>query len=306
MRSIRLEALDLNLLKLFVAVADTGSVSHAAVRVGLTQPSASNALSRLRHALDDPLFLRERSGMVPTRYAAAVLPTVRKALDGVIEALAEASHFDPAQSRRSFRLSLSGLGEALFLPQLTRALFDEAPHIRLQNDPVPLTALPDALHHGQIDLALGLLALDGPDIGVMALHAEEYVAISGPDAAPLPDTAEALRASRLVIAAPATTYAAEVTAILSRHGLGGNVALYLREFTALPELLHDNRFLAIVPSGYARMLARAGRARILPGSLGSSGSPVTMVWSRRAETDPGFRWFRDRVGACLRTTPPVG
>ncbi|PWE29641.1 hypothetical protein C4N9_07815 [Pararhodobacter marinus] len=297
MKSIRLETLDLNLLKLFVAVAETGSVSQAALRVGLTQPAASNALSRLRHALGDPLFRRERHGMMPTRYASAVLPSVRAALDGVIGALSEASHFDPAQSRRCFRLSLSGLGEALFLPALVRTLFDEAPHIRIQNDPVAAPDLAEALHQGQIDLALGLLALDGPEIGVRALHSEDYVALTGPHDGPLPATDKALRDSRLVVAAPAATYAAEVTAILARRGLGGNVAVCLRDVSALPDLLLDDRFLAIVPRAYATRLARAGRARMLPGSLGSSNAPVTMIWSLRAESDPGFRWFRDRVTA---------
>lgn len=304
MKSIKLESLDLNLLKLFVAIAETGSVSRAASSVGLTQPAASNALSRLRLSLGDPLFLRDRSGMVPTRYTTAVLPAVRSSLGGVIEALAEASHFDPAQSRRCFRLSLSGLGEAIFLPRIVDTLFDEAPHISLQNNPVPLALLAETLQRGEIDLALGLIALDAPEIGVMPLYEERYVAVAGPGTGPLPDSLDALRNERLVVAAPAATYATEITAILARTGLAANVALYLREFTALPELLGTNRFLAIAPSGYGEMLARGGRARVLDVPLGSAGSPVTMLWSKRAESDPGLRWFRDRVSASLHAIPP--
>jgi len=303
MKSIKLEALDLNLLKLFVAIAETGSVSRAALKVGLTQPAASNALSRLRLSLGDPLFLRDRSGMVPTRYTTAVLPAVRAALESVMEALGEASRFDPAQSRRCFRLSLSGLGEAIFLPQIVDSLFAEAPHISLQNNPVPLSLLAESLQRGEIDLALGLIALDAPDVGVMPLYEERYVVVAGPGIGPLPDTLEALRRERLVVAAPAATYASEITAILARTGLSANVALYLREFSALPELLGSGRFLAIAPGGYGEMLARAGRARVLPVPLGSAGSPVTMLWSTRAEADPGLRWFRDRVSACLRPAP---
>ncbi len=80
-----------------------------------------------------------------------------------------------------------------------------------------------------------------------------------------------------VVAAPAATSASEITAILARTGFSANVALYLREFAALPERLGSGRFLAIAPGGHGEMLARAGRARVLTVPLGSAGSPVTML-----------------------------
>ena len=40
----RINQIDLNLLRLFAAVYDTGSVSKAAERLGISQPAASNGL----------------------------------------------------------------------------------------------------------------------------------------------------------------------------------------------------------------------------------------------------------------------
>lgn len=53
-----LRGFDLNLLIVFEAVYTAGNVSHAAKRLGLSQPTLSNSLNRLRELLDDPLFVR--------------------------------------------------------------------------------------------------------------------------------------------------------------------------------------------------------------------------------------------------------
>ena len=48
---MNIETLDLNLLRLFDAIWRRRSVSQAAEELGLSQPAASQALSRLRHQL---------------------------------------------------------------------------------------------------------------------------------------------------------------------------------------------------------------------------------------------------------------
>ena len=58
---------DLNLLKVFEALMTEGTVTRAAQKLSLTQPSVSNALWRLRETYGDPLFVR--SGTVWTQQA---------------------------------------------------------------------------------------------------------------------------------------------------------------------------------------------------------------------------------------------
>jgi len=49
---------DLNLLRVLSVIAETGSVSRAAEKLGMSQPGLSSALARLRERLQDPLFVR--------------------------------------------------------------------------------------------------------------------------------------------------------------------------------------------------------------------------------------------------------
>src|SRR5215510_3927128 len=110
--------LDLNLLRAFDAVLRDGSVTAAAARLGLSQPAMSNALSRLRRLLGDPLFMRTPGGMRPTAFAQQLAAPVRQALDLIHATLLAQPGFDPRTSQRAFRLQLSDVGEIVFLPPL--------------------------------------------------------------------------------------------------------------------------------------------------------------------------------------------
>jgi DNA-binding transcriptional LysR family regulator len=58
---------DLQLLRLFVAVADHGNISHAAAALGLSQPSVSRGLQSLEQLVEAPLFHRTGRGVSLTQ-----------------------------------------------------------------------------------------------------------------------------------------------------------------------------------------------------------------------------------------------
>src|SRR5271157_3948841 len=57
---------DLNLLLVFEAVMQERNLTRAGRRLGMSQPAVSHALARLRHTLNDELFVRGPDGMQPT------------------------------------------------------------------------------------------------------------------------------------------------------------------------------------------------------------------------------------------------
>ena len=59
-----LRSLDLNLLTVFEAIYELGTVSSAAERLALSQSATRHALSRLRDACKDDLFVRANQGLV--------------------------------------------------------------------------------------------------------------------------------------------------------------------------------------------------------------------------------------------------
>ena len=128
--------IDLNLLRLFDMVWRYRHVSEAAQRLGLSQPAASQGLARLRRLLGDALFERSSTGVRPTPLAERLAPTVQAALTMLEQALNDSAVFEPRQSQRRWRLHLSDIGEARFLPDLVRRLAIEGPGMQIEAQPL--------------------------------------------------------------------------------------------------------------------------------------------------------------------------
>lgn len=90
--------LDLNLLRVLDAILRDGSTVKAGERLGISQSAVLNALNRLRHALDDDLFVRQGNRLVATEYTASIKDELREELEK-LETLLMRSDFDPADIR---------------------------------------------------------------------------------------------------------------------------------------------------------------------------------------------------------------
>jgi DNA-binding transcriptional LysR family regulator len=88
----------------FEGIYEVGTVSGAADHLALSQSATSHALSRLRDACKDDLFIRGGRGLSPTPVAQEMYPAIKQALDALRATLAEASGFDPGASQRHFRI----------------------------------------------------------------------------------------------------------------------------------------------------------------------------------------------------------
>ncbi|UUT34855.1 LysR family transcriptional regulator [Microbacterium elymi] len=146
--------MDLNLVRVFVAIYETRSLTTAAGRLFVTQPAVSQALGRLRRELDDPLFERNGRQMEPTALAAGLFPGFREAIAGIDRTLDAVHGFEPAQSQKLFRIALSELGEIGWMPAILAAVRAQAPGMRIEAVPMDAAALPDWLARGVVDLAV--------------------------------------------------------------------------------------------------------------------------------------------------------
>lgn len=73
----RMDQLDWNHLKAFLETAETGSLSAAARKLGLTQPTLSRQVAAIERQLGVTLFERVGKAMVPTRTGLALLDHAR-------------------------------------------------------------------------------------------------------------------------------------------------------------------------------------------------------------------------------------
>lgn len=104
MAGINFKNLDLNLLTVFEAIYSAGNISHAANHLAMSQPAVSNALTRLRDLVGDPLFVRANRGVAPTSKAEQMIGPVRDALALIRRQFDGGDHIDLATFHRRFRV----------------------------------------------------------------------------------------------------------------------------------------------------------------------------------------------------------
>lgn len=295
MRPMHINALDLNLLRLFDAISRTRSVSRAAELLDITQPAASQGLARLRALLHDPLFVRAGAGVRPTPKAEALGSAVREALGILEQALNAQASFDPASARQVFRLHLSDIGEARFLPELMAALLRAAPGVRVETMPLPAAEIAPALDDGRIDLAFGFLPqVQGTEH--VALLRDRYIVLLR-EGHPLLRTRRKagdlqwLRELELV----AVRTHSDTLRILELLQLQDRLRLTTHHFLVLPAIVRATDLAVVMPRNIALGFAEQGGYALVEPALPLAEFTVSLHWSRRHASEPARAWLRQFI-----------
>jgi DNA-binding transcriptional LysR family regulator len=293
---VNIQALDLNLLRVFDAVLRGRSVTAAAAQLSLTQPAVSNALARLRGAFDDALFVRTPQGMEPTPFARELAEPVRQALALLEAALAHGPGFDPASSSRSFRFYMSDLGQIEFLPPLVEQVRRVAPQVRLEAVALELEDIGAALAAGSLDLAVGFLPALGPPLRRQPLFRDPYVCLFRRDHPAIGErlTRKAfLEASHVLVSYRGGHRVVEDA--LVRAGLAQRIVLRVPHFTVVPIVLERSDLILTLPQRVARVFERRGSLRSLPPPVPIAAADVATHWHERFDADAGNRWLREQL-----------
>lgn len=294
------DKIDHRLLRLLCTVVETRSVSRAATALGITQPTASYLLARLRELLGDPLFLKSSGGMTPTPKTLALYREIRKGLD-ILDAAFDPATFDPARSERTFRLAMIDIGELVFLPPILRRLQAAAPGVAIESIPVPLDRIPRALELGDIDFSIGNM----PEICARTAHRtmfrEHYVAVMrrGHPKAKARLTRRLFETlDRITIASPYTGHHT-VEHALAEHGIPRKPRLTVANYTSVADVIAQTDFLVVAPSRVARAIAGSHglTSRALP--IPVPAFSVRIHWSARHEANAAHAWMRELLAATM-------
>ncbi|WP_160006071.1 LysR substrate-binding domain-containing protein [Rhizobium sp. 18055] len=293
---------DLNLLPVFLALMEERNVTRAAARLGITQPAMSNALSRLRDTMRDPLFVRERYGMKPTQMAEELEPVVAAALASIDAIILGQQTFDPARAERLFTIAPNGYVEFVLMPVLVARLREQAPGIKLRLTPFGNDLAETGAMSGGTDIVLGRI-VDPPDNMVVQHLMDEGLACvvraGHPD---IHDriSREQYEQMRHVNVLPPGRMRAGLFQALGHQGLKREVAVSVTHFLAVPEMIAVTDYCATLPTLICRRLANDARLKVLPAPTDLGTFPVEMAWHVRHRNDPAHRWLRSLIGEVIR------
>lgn len=296
-----LSGVDLNLLVALDALLKEGSVTRAAHRIRLSQPAMSNALSRLRTLLGDPLFVHTRRGMVPTARAQAFAEPLQRALSELRTVFEPSRTFDAAASVRVFNIAVTDYAEAVIVPLLVRKVRQVAPHVTLRLQPFD-RAVPRAdLQEGSVDLGITWRLEEQPFAAkgfyTKSLFQERLVCIVRADH---PRVGRRLTLDQFieldhVVAAPIEKYRPIVDVMLQEQGLKRKTAVTSTHYMSVPFFVAQSDMIATVASRIAHQLKKALNLRIVPPPLPLQPLNVRLVWHERSDGDPACHWLRDML-----------
>lgn len=295
---MNLQDIDLNLLVIFKQLLQERRVSAVAANLGLTQPTVSNALNRLRLQLGDELFLRTSKGMEPTAYAMQLAEPIGYALAAIHETLNQTTRFDPLTSQRKFIVGMSDIGEIYFLPKLMKLLADTAPGISLSTFRTTGAGLADDMEAGRVDICIGWLPHLKSGFFQQRLFVQQHVGLfrrghALDKTSPL-SRDEFEQADHVVVSAAGTGHAT-VDAAIGKLGVKRKIVLTVPHFVAIGHILSTTDMVATVPERFARYCVDPFDLRYttLPLRLPEIG--INMFWHSRFHKEPGNQWLRSLV-----------
>jgi DNA-binding transcriptional LysR family regulator len=290
--------IDLNLIRAFVTIYETGSVSAAAERLHVSQPSISYTLKRLRDLLREPLFQRTRDGMAPTYFATQLYEKFRIAISEIEGAIESTRKFDPYLSSRRFRLAMSDLGEISLLPHLMAAL-QNMPELGFDIVAIDVTKLEEWLTAGKIDAAVCNRGSVPVDSAGEVIFTDHYVCLASSRHPRLSSglTMPQYLAERHVLVDPGTGHSV-VEERLQELDCTRKIALRVPHFSVLPEVIATTDLLLAVPSSTARRFAAQHSVRAFDLPFTVRKIEVMLRWQEHSGDIVAQRWLCQTVREC--------
>lgn len=292
-----LAGVDLNLLKALDALLQERSVTRAAQRLALTQPSVSSALGRLRKLFGDELLIRSGRTMRLTPFAQALEPTIRHLVGEIETVVTSQTTFDATRDAHSFTVMATDYAAVILLQPLMQVLAVEAPKIRVHLRSTDIIEHALALERGEIDLAVVPLRFSRTTtLPREALFSDHFVAAtwSGNDHISGQLTYEQLDSL------PYLTYSLGPSASMVDTLLQGldhprQADTLVSSFLLGAFLLRGTLQVTFLQARLAHQLQHLADLKLLEPPFPSPTIVETMTWHPRSTSQPAHQWLRARI-----------
>jgi DNA-binding transcriptional LysR family regulator len=300
---------DLSQLQVLDTLLRELSLTRTADVLGMSQPTVSRILARLRQHFGDPLFVRAGQQMQPTARALELAEPLAAVLAGVRQLQAGSAPFDPATSERCFRLYMVDGGVVHVLPRILLGLERSAPMVGIRTVQCDPRELELQLEQGRIDLALGSFPQLLNNIHQRPLWLESYATImrrGHPAVRTLDRHAFCAQRHVLVSMGDANHEYAAAGHILDAMLPNSAVLCHVPSFTSAAHIVLHTNAVATLPRRLAHALADDLGLDLVDTPVELPPLQLAMYWHERSHRDPASRWLRGVVRQALADTAGDG
>jgi len=287
----------------FDAIMTERSITRAANRLSMTQPAVSNAVSRMRVAWEDELFVKDGRNIQPTLHAQNLWNQVRAPLIALTEAV-DPKSFDPATAKRTFRVAVSDIVVDMAWAELRCAIEKEAPGVNIHAVPYTIVNSDQVLEDAEVDMVIGNTGIISNTFRAEYLFSPTYICIMNHDH-PLAKADLSLEefadADHLLVSLSGdiTGYTDQV---LLQHGLTRRVAVTVNHFASVANLIQRSNLICVIPIS-------AVAKEIIAGDISATKPPIELmpqqistIWHKRQDRDQGLIWLREHFKRIIGRT----
>lgn len=288
-----LRQLDLNLLIIFDAVYRHQSVSLAADELAMSTSALSHALSRLRSALNDPLFYREGHQMRASLYAVQLAAPIAEALQVLNHHLAPQPKFDPASSDVCFKVAITDYTAFCIFPTLMAELQYTAPGLKFELQYSPQKLALNELLAGNLDLALGYSVPDEQpydEIEEIDWLEDEYVVISNLPISQL--TLDDYLKARHLVVTPWNEARGVIDYQLDKLECQRHITIKTPSMLSAPFIIAQGGLLMTIPRFAAQKLMHAAEVKLSPLPFAVPKYQIKIYTHRRSGKREANQWLQ--------------
>ncbi|WP_062378306.1 LysR family transcriptional regulator [Demequina pelophila] len=289
--------LNLNLVWVLEALLEERNLTHAGDRVGMTQPTVSGALARLREIYDDPLLERDGRGFALTPRAEALIPGVEECMEQVRRTFEVLPTFDPATSTRTFMVCASDYVLSELTGPLLALLAQDAPGTRVEFTSLPVDASVtpvDLLRH-DVTIAGAGRGLPGKNV---SLFSDWFVCVADARNPAIEDGAlslGALRRLRHVRSEFGAHAATHVDDMLAAADVAPSTALTVQGFIPVPFAVAGTDWIGWVPERTAQRYGDMLGLAVVKTPLAPKLLVEAAYWHPTKTEDPARHWLIEQL-----------
>lgn len=289
-----LGGIDLNLLVVFKSIYETRSISKTALILGLTQPTISHSLKRLRETFDDELFIRSSRSMLPTKRADELGPFISQKLNEIEKGIFTTPKWEPQNSSRVFTICGTGFDSASWFPHFLESIKLNYPKIDFVFKSIHFDSYFERLYKGEVDIGF---TADLPSMAgytIKNLREIDFVVIARKD---LVKTKKLSFKNYLsfehILYTPTEKGESLVDKELFKQGHRRRIALKTPYLNTIAQLVERTDLLCIVPRDFAQTVSR--HYKIVCYEVPFKIKPFNhqIIWHQSKDNSLDHKWLRE-------------
>ncbi len=290
--------LDLWAFELLITVTRERSFTRAAEALDVSQSVVSYGVDKLRHAFDDPLFVRVAGQTLPTDRCDMVIAFAERFL-GEFQDLRAAGRFDPATTTERLVVACNYYERMLIVPRIAAALTRHAPYMQIE--------IVDASGNGhekllnrEADLLIGPFQREDAVFYTRTLTTDNYACLldpAHPDAGG-PLTLERYLALDHILVTYGGRWKSNYVTALEKMGHNLRACIRIPSPAGIEELVRGSQRVATLPAALARKVGQ--RLRIIPCPVDVT-LPLQLVWTAEKQHSEMLKWVRALVAQTFQS-----